>query len=300
MGYYKWNSYHGYDYRYVDNIVDHLRVKNMKKLAVILLLFIGIFQFGFAQANIKNPLTIGESIELQSTILNESRTINIYLPKSYSPDSTKRFPVIYLLDGSMDEDFIHVVGNVQFCSFSWINIIPETIVVGIGNIDRKKDFTYPSSVNIDLKEFPTSGKSANFIRFISEELQPCINKNYKTNSTSTIIGQSLGGLLATQILFEQPTLFQNYIIISPSLWWDNENILKWEFDKSLEGRSIYIGVGNEGPLMIRVAQSLFNKLSIDKSKEARLYYNYFDKQNHGDALHLAVYDAFEKMFSVKK
>lgn len=268
----------------------------MKRIIISILTFLIAIQYGNSQLITKTPLTIGESIEIESKILKENRTINIYLPLSYNPDSTKNYPVIYLLDGSLDEDFIHVVGNVQFCSFSWINIIPESIVVGIGNIDRKKDFTYPSNVEIDQKEFPSSGKSSNFIEFISTELQPFIKENYKTNNKTTIIGQSLGGLLVTQILHEQPGLFENYIIVSPSLWWDNETMLKKEFNKSLANKSIYVGVGDEGPLMKRLAQSLFLKLSLEKSKEAKLHFNYFDEQNHGDALHLAVYDAFEKIF----
>lgn len=274
----------------------------MKKIVLLIAFIISGFQIGNTQVNLesKKLLTIGESVDIKSIVLNENRTINIYLPDSYSPDSSKQYPVIYLLDGSMDEDFIHIVGNVQFCSFSWINIVPESIVVGVSNIDRKKDFTYPSNVEIDQQEFPTSGKSANFIEFLGKELKPFINTNYKTNNSSTLIGQSLGGLLATQILFEQPDLFQNYIIISPSLWWDDERILKSELNKSLQDKSIYVGVGNEGPTMTRLAQSLFNKLSIEKSKEAKLFYNYFNKQNHGDALHLAVYDAFEKIFKKRK
>ena len=71
-------------------------------------------------------------------------------------------------------------------------------------------------------------------------------------------------------------------------------------DNDLKGKSIYIGVGDEGPVMIRLAQTLFNKLSIEKSQEAKLYYNFFEKQNHGDVLHLAVYDAFEKIFKKDK
>lgn len=272
----------------------------MYRLITTVAIIFSFIEFSNSQTNSTRPLTIGESVKIESSILNETRTINIYLPESYHQDSSLQYPVIYLLDGAMDEDFIHIVGNVQFCSFSWINIIPETIVVGIANIDRKKDFTYPSNLEIDQKEFPTSGESANFIKFISEELKPFINTNYKTNNASTIIGQSLGGLLATQILFEQPTLFENYIIISPSLWWDDEMMLKRKLDKSLMNKSIYIGVGDEGPIMTRLAQSLFNKLSIEKNKEAKLYYNYFSKQNHGDALHLAVYDAFEKIFAQSK
>lgn len=268
----------------------------MKHFILLALAILSTIQIGHSQKISKTALTIGESITLESKILNESRTINIYLPNSYHPDSTKQYPVIYLLDGSVDEDFIHVVGNVQFCSFSWINIIPETIVVGIGNIDRKRDFTYPSKLELDRKEFPTSGKSSYFIEFISKELRPVIHENYNCTNESTLIGQSLGGLLATQILFEKPELFENYIIVSPSLWWDEERMLKRALDKDLSNKSIYVGVGNEGPTMTRLAQSLFHKLSIEKSKEAKLYFNYFEKQNHGDGLHLAVYDAFEKIF----
>ena len=114
------------------------------------------------------------------------------------------------------------------------------------------------------------------------------------------MGQSLGGLLATEILFNQPQLFDNYIIISPSLWWDDEKLLKQKLEKSLKGKSIYIGGGKEGATMERLAQSLFYKLSLEKKTEVSLFFQYFDKQDHGDTLHLAVYDAFEKLFKEKK
>ena len=173
-------------------------------------------------------------------------------------------------------------------------------MVGIANTDRKRDFTYPSGAEIDRKEFPTSGKSERFIRFIGEELQNLIAERYRTSAEKTLIGQSLGGLLATEILLDAPDLFDNYIIISPSLWWDEERLLSRNFDQSLAGKSVYIGVGKEGPLMERVARSLFLKLSLEKKNEAALYFKYLDRQSHGDALHLGVYDAFEKIFKREK
>ena len=93
--------------------------------------------------------TIGKTVKIKSKILNENRELNIYLPASYNLDSLKTYPVIYLLDGSKDEDFIHISGIVQFGSFSWINMLPESIVVGIANVDRKRDFTYPSKNELD-------------------------------------------------------------------------------------------------------------------------------------------------------
>ncbi len=262
----------------------------------------------------KKDFSIGDSIEITSAVLNENRRLNIYLPSSYHQSKTHDYPVIYLLDGSADEDFVHLAGLVQFGSFPWINQLPETIVVGIANVDRKRDFTYPTKNSQDKKDFPTTGGSSSFIQFISEELQPFIDKNYRTNSNKTIIGQSLGGLLATEILFKSPELFDNYIIISPSLWWDDGSLLASTplsasapvLTSTLESasasapsaKSIYIGVGKEGEIMERVAKQLFEKLQQQDSKDT-IYFRFFEQLSHGDTLHLAVYDAFDKLFRAK-
>jgi predicted alpha/beta superfamily hydrolase len=158
-----------------------------------------IFAQNENKQNKVTQLSIGEKIEFQSKILKENRILNIYLPNGYSKDSLKEYPVIYLLDGSIDEDFIHISGLVQFGSFSWINMIPESIVVGISNVDRKRDFTFPTNNKKDKEDFPTTGESESFINFIENELQPYIDKKYETDSIKTLIGQSLGGLLATEI-----------------------------------------------------------------------------------------------------
>jgi hypothetical protein len=248
----------------------------------------------------KTDFSIGKSISIKSSILDENRDLNIYLPANYSKDSLKNYPVIYLLDGSKDEDFIHISGIVQFGSFYWINMIPESIVVGIGNVDRKRDFTYPSQNELDQTEFPTSGKSENFISFLENELQPFIDSNFRTTRTKTIIGQSLGGLLATEILFKQPELFDNYIIVSPSLWWDDEKLLDEQPEVYDSNKSIYIAVGKEGEIMERTAEELFEKLKSDQKQNTNLYYEFLEDKTHGDALHIAVYHAFEKIFNPNK
>jgi len=272
------------------------------KILSIILLLIAELSFGQTLPEIisETDFTIGKSIEIESTILNETRELNIYLPLSYSVDSTKNYPVIYLLDGSKDEDFIHISGIVQFGSFSWINMIPESIVVGIGNVDRKRDFTYPSANELDQKEFPTSGQSEKFIRFLENELKLFIDSNYRTTSSKTIIGQSLGGLLATQILFEKPELFDNYIIVSPSLWWDDEKLLDERPVSYDSNKSIYIAGGKEGEVMERTAKELFDKLKKNQTQNTQLFYEFLEDKTHGDALHIAVYNAFEKIFKPEK
>ncbi len=198
----------------------------------------------------KKPFVLGITEQIKSQQLSETRTLNIYLPEGYDKD-TAHYPVIYLLDGSANEDFIHVVGAVQFLTM--IQAMPRTIVVGIANVDRRRDFTFPTTIDSDKAAYPTTGSSAPFISFLGNELQPYIQNHYRTNSFKTIIGQSLGGLLATEILLKHPELFNDYIIVSPSLWWDSESLLL-----STPGMSrylpnhlinVYVSVGTEGPVM---------------------------------------------------
>src|SRR5580704_2440977 len=202
------------------------------------------------QVGKSKPFILGVIDEIESQKLAEKRILNIYLPEGYNQQDSLRYPVIYLLDGSADEDFIHIVGLVQFNSFSWINRVPKSIVVGIANIDRRRDFTFPTRVATDKENYPTTGKSENFIAFIETELQPFIESKYKSNGSKTIIGESLGGLLATEILLKKPALFTGYIIVSPSLWWDNGSILNLSstvLAKNMnQNIDVYIAVGKEG------------------------------------------------------
>lgn len=246
------------------------------------------------------PITIGESVTLTSEILKQDRQLNIYLPESYNATSDKKYEVIYLLDGAMDEDFLHVAGLVQFANFSWINLIPKSIVVGIVNIDRKHDLTFPSKSALDNKEFPTTGGSEDFIQFITKELQPYITSNYNVSETKTIIGQSLGGLLATEILLKQPAAFNNYIIVSPSTWWDDQSILDLKPKKLDNFKNIHISVGKEGPMMETGATNLYYTLWEAYGDKAAISHEYLKEQDHGDALHLSVYKAFQTMSANSK
>lgn len=262
------------------------------------------------QAAPAKPFVLGVIEEIESTQLSEKRTLNIYLPEGYGQDDTSRYDVIYLLDGSADEDFIHVVGLVQFNNFPWISRVPKSIVVGIANVDRRRDFTYPTGIETDKKRNPTAGHSDKFIAFIEKDLQPYIEKKYRTNTSKTLIGQSLGGLLATEILLKKPLLFNKYIIVSPSLWWDNASLLKQPSavlnEDFAQKTDIYIGVGKEGlapsetPHVMEVdANLLAEKLQGTKSKNVSVHFDYLPEENHATASHQAVFNAFRMLYSEK-
>ena len=270
----------------------------MKNLTFFLFVFTICIRASGQQTEIlsiklKSDFVIGDRISVDSKVLAEERIINIYLPEGYDPDSSKIYPVIYLLDGSKHEDFIHVAGVVQFGTYPWIDLLPQSILIGIENVDRKRDFTFPTSIKKDKKDFPTTGGSENFIRFIKEELKPFVQANYKTADTSTLIGQSLGGLLASEILLKDSELFNNYLIVSPSLWWDDQSLLDLELNIQ-SPKNIFLTVGKEGKVMERDAHSLRDKLTTNEN--IKLSFEFMDKQDHANILHLAVYKGFAEIF----
>jgi len=287
----------------------------MKQIFTIFILtFCSTLIFGQANKSKKEetskPFVLGEIQELQSNILAEKRILNIYLPDDYNPKDSLKYPVIYLLDGSADEDFIHIVGLVQYNSFEWINQVPKSIVVGIATVDRRRDFTFPTTIEEDRKTYPTTGHSDKFIEFIETELQPFIEKKYKTNNSKTIIGQSLGGLLATEILFKKPTMFNIYIIISPSLWWDNGSLLNQNSEilnaTFTQQTNIYIAVGKEGltptkiPRVMEVdANLLADKLKATKSTTLKILFDYLPEEDHATIMHQAVSNAFRQLNALK-
>jgi len=274
----------------------------MKHLFIFLLSFILAAKVSKAQAQDKSaiiptsvrPFELGVTDEIQSSQLSEKRILNIYLPEGYDQDLKTAYPVIYLLDGSANEDFVHIAGLVQFSTM--IQAMPKSIVVGIANIDRKRDFTFPTTIAQDIKDFPTTGKSERFMAFIEKDLQPYIQQKYRTNTSKTIIGQSLGGLFATEVLLKKPSLFNNYIIISPSLWWDNQSLLGKapELLKTLADQqmNVYVSVGTEGKVMEDDASNLAAVLKKSTDKNLHVIFNPMPAENHLTILHNSVYKAF--------
>jgi predicted alpha/beta superfamily hydrolase len=275
-----------------------------------LILFLSFFNtFAKAQRNdaprISDDFILGKVEIFHSDILSEDRILNVYLPEGYN--STSRYPVIYLLDGSADEDFIHVSGIVQFNTFPWVDRIPKSIVIGIANTNRKFNFTSKSERSSDNELIPKNGGSTKFISFIEKELQPYINQKYGINKGNTLIGQSLGGLLATEILFTKPHLFDKYIIISPSLWWrdgyllhKSPSILNLQYTIPTK---IYIGVGKEGSIdgsknhiMEEDARLLCKKIKNGSSKSVNVFFDYLPEENHATITHQAVFNAFRLLY----
>jgi uncharacterized protein len=242
------------------------------------------------------PFVFGETRSLNSSILHQERTFNIYLPDGYR-DTTATYPVIYVLDGSANEDFPHIAGLAQFMNM--YDLLPKSIVVGIANVgpSRYHDFTHVSQSDSDKVWIPTGGGSAAFIDFLEREALPLIAANYRTNGTNTIIGQSLGGLLAAEILFKRPALFANYVIVSPSFWWDNGSLAgkaeEWVRVHATSPMSVFLAMAKDDDMMQPQMDQVVAAFKAHAQAPLRWWYVPFPEESHATILHRAVYKGFE-------
>ncbi|MBJ7414027.1 MAG: alpha/beta hydrolase [Niveispirillum sp.] len=225
----------------------------MKKLLTSALLAVCILSPIPVQATDAPGLGASEAIQfgtgysLDSAVLKEKRRINVLLPASYA-DGKRSYPVLYLIDGGTKEDWFHIAGLVQLGELN--GVTKEVILVGIEGTDRKRDLTSPSQDPLDIKELPTHGGADNFRRFLGVELKPFIEKNFRTDGETGVIGESLAGLFILETFLRQPDTFSHYIAISPSLWW-NKEALSYQAADLLKAqkpgtRSLHLAIGNEG------------------------------------------------------
>jgi hypothetical protein len=279
-----------------------MKQKFTTSVLIVLLAAVGYFARAQQTATKWQPIVVGKSCTLYSSVLGANKTINIYLPEGYSDTRKQRYPVIYLPDGAMDEDFLHIAGLMQFSAMPWVRRLPPSILVGIVSEDRKKDFTFPTTVASEQQTFPTAGGSEAYINFLVQDLFPFIDQNFYTSKSRTIIGQSLGGLLATEILLTHPSFFSRYIIISPSLWWDDGSLLRrgmGTLSRQTAVPEVYIAAGKEGlvpwahPHVMEVdANLLYDKLRDSTSGKVNVFFDYLPNEDHATIGHQAVVNAF--------
>lgn len=172
-----------------------------------------------AQPTPADPIPPHDTLTVASRALGEARHINVHVPSGYTASATTRFPVLYMPDGGLDEDFPHVVNTVD--SLISLGAIRPVIVVGIPNTERRRDLTGPTRVHSDSTIAPHVGGSAAFRRFIRDELMPVVRRRYRTTDERSIVGESLAGLFIVETFLLEPSMFDRYVAFDPSVWWNN-------------------------------------------------------------------------------
>ncbi|MCK4562790.1 MAG: alpha/beta hydrolase, partial [Flavobacteriaceae bacterium] len=286
----------------------------MKKLHLVYFLCLCLFTVN-GQNN--NDIIIGKIDSINSKILNEQRKIWIHFPEDNSNGifEKKKYPVVYLLDGATH--FYSVVGMIQQLSPT---ICPKMIVVGIPNTNRTRDLTptkvKPEPPMVNKTRADNSGGGENFMSFIEQELIPYIDSNYPTDSYRMFIGHSFGGLTVMNTLIEKPNLFNSYVAIDPSMWWDNKKLLnkikQTPLDKKYSNKTLYLGIANTmskymdtlsvqkdttiATRHIRAILELNTHLNNDSQKKISFKGKYYEEDDHGSVPLISEYDAFRFIF----
>ncbi len=267
-------------------------MKKTKQFLATIFLFVSVVSFSAKGAD---AISFGETFTIDSRALQETRRINVYRAVSYSEAENAPRPVMYMLDGGVGEDLLHIAGLMQ------VSIANDTmrpfLLVGIENTQRRRDTTGPTSVADDKKIAPVVGGSATFRQFIRDELMPVIAKRYAVTEERAIIGESLAGLFVIETLMMEPTLFNHYFAVDPALWWNNKQWVREALvaaKKIPAGRQLFLAGSNaegNGAIVADFAAQL--KLATGSA----LHWQHLTMSNesHGTIFHPAALHAFRTM-----
>jgi predicted alpha/beta superfamily hydrolase len=243
------------------------------------------------------PLVIGETFTIDSKILGETRRINVYVPPDYTKSADARLPVLYMPDGGINEDFLHVAGLVQ------VSVGNQTmrpfLLVGIENTERRRDMTGATENEEDKKIAPHVGGSQAFRRFIRDELMPQVKRRYRTTDETAIVGESLAGLFVVETFLLEPDLFDTYIAFDPSLWWNNQKLVsiaaaRLRANPKLNKTLYFASSGDRG--VAEITQPLADVLSKSAPAGVKWHYEKMPDEKHSTIYHPAALRAFRTVF----
>ena len=232
-----------------------------------------------------------ETFSMTSSVLNEKRTITVWYPDDYAT-RVDSLPVLYLLDGGAKEDFAHVAQTVSELIES--KKMRAVLLVGIENTQRRRDFTGPTLVKSDLDIAPKVGESAAFRRFLQTELLPQIQQKYRVTNERGLIGESLAGLFVVETFLKTPELFTHYIAFDPSLWWNNQALVR-ESESVLKNQpennqTLWIA-SSDATDIVPYTTALANSLQNFAQTQLKWHYSPMPKEQHATVFRAAKKEA---------
>jgi len=243
------------------------------------------------------PLVVGETFTIDSRVLGEVRRINAYLPPCYGQSPATRLPVLYMPDGGLGEDFLHVAGLVQVCVGN--GTMRPFLLVGIENTQRRRDLTGPTENREDRKIAPQVGGSAAFRKFLRSELMPAVQTRYRTTEERAIVGESLAGLFVVETFLLEPDLFDTAIAFDPSLWWNREELVKGVGERLRAGggrpRTLELACSSEKELA-RLTQQFADELKQSAPATLTWHFQSMPDETHATIYHPAALAAFRRVF----
>ncbi|WP_297905282.1 alpha/beta hydrolase-fold protein [uncultured Parabacteroides sp.] len=255
----------------------------------------------------QEDICIGKERSLYSATLQEERSYWIHLPELYDADTIRRYPVVYLLDG--DSFFHSLVGIRKTLASGKGKYLSPCIIVGVLNTDRTRDFTPTASAagrdgKIAVGAVPQGGGSEAFCKFLTEELRAVIDSTYRTSGWNMLIGHSYAGLFTLDTFLRHTELFDTYLAVDPSLWWDQGRLVReakrWIEGRDFKGKSLYVGVASKkrtDRVDIHLDKvSCFLSEVLPQAENLRFFSKSFPDENHGTVAIPGIYDGIKQLF----
>ncbi len=199
-----------------------------------------------------------------------------------------------------DDHFHHVSGIISHLKNN--DRIPNMMVVAIPNTtDRTRDLTPAIEVDTEAAEqFSTGGGADNMLAFLKNELIPHIDKTYNTGPYKILHGHSFGGIFVVNALLSEPDLFDAYLSISPSMWWDKQNLVA-RADSFLSKEPkldcfFYMTMGDEGGEMLGGAMKLAALFEEMEDSDFKWDFKVMKEETHGSIPHRSTYYGLEAIF----
>ncbi|GMQ29761.1 alpha/beta hydrolase [Algoriphagus confluentis] len=251
------------------------------------------------------PTTVTKEVKNAAGLAYE---LIITLPPDYQAE--KEYPVLYYLDAWWLSEL--VTGCYRLSSLSnkaLANNMLDIILVGISSVGNEKDWNkqrnwdytptrYNQNIVFNNGAVPldqtTTGGAEDFIRFLRTVVFPSVEAEYKTDPASRgILGHSLGGLFGAYVYLQHPDLFSNYILLAPSVWWNNSELL---VDKesfiSASPAKMYVGMGSDEIKMMKAPMPTFIEyLNQEGNSKLKMTYREYENENHQSVLPRGIYDA---------
>lgn len=247
---------------------------------------------------VETPIVIGRSYALPSAVMGATREINVWLPPGYA-DSGQTYPVLYLLDGGQDQDFHHISGIAQLGTI--VGTTRDIIVVGVASVDRRNELALPTDNPELIARYPTQGQSQRFRNFLAQEVQPFIKGRFRTSGETALMGESLAGLFVVETFLKEPQMFDAYVAVSPSLWWDGGVLARQAGahlrDHSNAPRTLILTLGDEGEEMQAPMDVLTANLRDFAMPGVTWSFQPRPTESHATIYHGAALDAFRSLYA---
>ncbi len=285
-------------------------MKKINFLVKTLLLLLILFTLLYCKNSPKseNSLKLSNDFTAYSKSIKDTFHISVQLPLEYKEQPNKHYPVIVLTDANFYYPMLAPVLH----QYEKGGLLPPLILVGIGyksfklmDSIRVRDYLYPKAIPSDEMKAPGGGLS--FYQFITNELLPKIDSNYRTeNKNRALLGHSFGGYFSLYALLEQLNQkrhdFKGFVSASPSLWYNNNYLfqLPKKLKTTQDSLNLFLSVGNiETPeeWTVQPLKNISKQLISENPKNIKLNTEIYNHLDHMDVGLISFIRSLELMYA---